>query len=639
MADKFQIKNNIFDEMNKGFSLPKPVTLNIPVIKPDDKTSTLEEKNMTIALRPANSTSPLERIPSIDTVTPQQNNTKPSIQPHVNLNNEIQKTSNTTNQSDSTGKKKLGKIVLISMGIAGAAVLLLTKGLSGSTAGKIRRMADKWEDNFLRYACKNKAVGMVDEQIVKTSQTAKKIFGLSDAIANFTAIKDTLFHQFTSWNFLKIKGSKVFNFPKLHKFLNKFLPLQKVCDFCTKNILKITIKAVDSKYTKAASHLDLLEAYFRAKLKNAKDISPKDLAKITKQLDQIGKVYKKGFGKSARNQRLSDIHNGLKDLAESVKESLISPFSKSKKGISAKKAYTSYVTQTLSEPAHNLHRKAIASAKNAITNDIKDVYANMRTVANDLKHCFDPKDKESRLLFGELLDKMETYKLLSGSNEAVSRAKLQKEMLAQLQTISEKLPTATVSAKKGVSKIYSQKDIDKASELIDVLKNIINKSSKKGLLQNILSDIKPYISEKDYKLLNLRTQQFNYMLHDAIEAESNNMFNKIAESKVGSIPTDVLGLLTMAGTGAWAISKGKDKDEKVGATLKVGIPLLGSISAYFYTASKAFSGTANLAFGAATAFILNRIGDSVYKYYQKRFVENKSVKEIAKDAYNQATET
>ena len=80
----------------------------------------------------------------------------------------------------------------------------------------------------------------------------------------------------------------------------------------------------------------------------------------------------------------------------------------------------------------------------------------------------------------------------------------------------------------------------------------------------------------------------------------------------------------------------RDKNERIGATLKVGVPLLGGIASYFYTASKAFSGTKNLMFGAFTAFVLNKIGGAVYNYYQKRYVENKSVQEIAQDAYDNA---
>ena len=79
--------------------------------------------------------------------------------------------------------------------------------------------------------------------------------------------------------------------------------------------------------------------------------------------------------------------------------------------------------------------------------------------------------------------------------------------------------------------------------------------------------------------------------------------------------------------------------EKISAALKVGIPLLGTIGTYFYSAAKAFSGITNVAFSLGTGFILNRIGDSINNYYQKRFVENKTVKEIVKDTYEDVTKT
>ena len=150
--------------------------------------------------------------------------------------------------------------------------------------------------------------------------------------------------------------------------------------------------------------------------------------------------------------------------------------------------------------------------------------------------------------------------------------------------------------------------------------------------------MKPLIkNEKEYKALKNAVNKVNSTLNDATGAEANNMFNKEAEAKVGSIVTDMLGIATMAGGGIWAVSSGKDKNEKVGATLKVGIPLVGVISAYFYSAARAFSGTTNLLFSAATGYILNKIGSSIYNYYQKRYVENKPVNEIAKEALVEAT--
>ena len=85
--------------------------------------------------------------------------------------------------------------------------------------------------------------------------------------------------------------------------------------------------------------------------------------------------------------------------------------------------------------------------------------------------------------------------------------------------------------------------------------------------------------------------------------------------------------------------KEDDKKERIGASLKAGLPIIGGIATYFYSASKAYSGTTNLALTAVSAFLLNRVGDSIFKYYQKRFIEKKPVKEIAKEAVDNATKT
>ena len=65
--------------------------------------------------------------------------------------------------------------------------------------------------------------------------------------------------------------------------------------------------------------------------------------------------------------------------------------------------------------------------------------------------------------------------------------------------------------------------------------------------------------------------------------------------------------------------------------------MVGVVGTYLYSTAKAFSGVKNLAISALAGIVLNRIGDAIYKYYQKRYVEKKSVKEITKDAIEHAT--
>ena len=626
MADNINLNlnNNSLDRFSNGFSLPSVVVM--PQIKNNKR------DNYVPATKPEQ-----------NNVKPEQNTTKPEVTKPENNNNPTHTTKESPEQ-----KKPLGKIVFYSMLVAAGFVLLLTKGLSGSTAGKIRRFADKWENKLLQNASKNKVAGAIDTTISKTSQKIKRLFSLSDAIANFTAIKDTIFHKITSWEFLNIKN-KYLNFQPIQKFLNKWVPIQRICNFFTRNVLKISYGAVDSKYKIVNSAVDGLEARLKKALVNSKNATPEQVLKISSLIDRIIPTLHKGFSQSTRNGRIENIHNGLTTLADDVSKRLASPFKNSEgKGIKAyfknlfgkiKKNYSSYVTPTLAEPVQTKHKKAIDVAKRAFSNEVSDVSIKLQNAANDLKHCFTTSDTESRSFFGDLLEKLDKYKWLSGTNEKVGRETLQKEILSTLNQIKDKVTNYSFTDKKGQIVRYSKDELSKISDLISSMQETLTTSSQKGLLQDILTELKPLISAKEYKSLKAGVRNVNELLNQAIDSEGNNLLNKIAESKVGSIPTDMVGLAALGGTGLYAVSQGRDKQERLGATLKVGIQMLGTIGTYFYSAAKAFSGTTNLIFSAAAGFALNRIGDSIYNFYQKRFVENKSVKEIVKDTYEDATKT
>ncbi len=535
-------------------------------------------------------------------------------------------------------KQSLGQKTLYTMLGVGLAVLGLTRVLSGATAGKIARFADRMENSFLRFASKNRAAEMIDVQVVNASNRIKRMFSLSNAIANITAIKDTIFHKITSWEFLDLKNSKKFKFPRVKAFLSKYIPFQKFFDKMTKNILKITESAVDARYKNTSSGIDLLEATFRKALAKS-NATPEQASKILSKIDKMAPTYRSGFAKSARNARLEKIHQGLADLDKKVAEALVSPFKKGAKKGTFKEVYSSYITETLSTPVKNAHKQALDSAKIALSNDLEDVGIRMRASANEIKRFFNPKDKNSRFLFGDLLEKFEEFKNYSRLNDPKSREKCQKEIISILDDMGEKFVSFSVPGKKGEFVKYAPEEIKKVNELILKTKEAMSTSSEKGLLQDILTDFKEFLPKDEYKLLKSQTTNFNNNLNSAIDLEANNMFSKIAESKVGAIATDVMGLGLMAGGGACTVSKGKDKDEKIGATLKIGIPAFGTICTYFYSVARAFSGTTNLLFSAATAYVLNKIGTSIFDYYKKRFVENKTVKEIAKDAYEDATKT
>lgn len=550
-------------------------------------------------------------------------------------------------------KKPLGKIVAYSMVTIGAVVLLFTKGISSSTANKLKKWFNKVEIKKLINLQNNKTVQAVNETIEATANKVRKIFKFSNALANLTAIKDTAFHEITSWNFLKIffRNKRLANkWPKVHNFLNKWLPLQKVCDWFTNNVFKLTRGSVDNAYRRVGNSLDSLEAYFRRLLNNP-GITPTQKARIEQKIQQINPLFKTGFDQSARDVRFSILEEGLENLDKQVKNKIASPIKSIFKGIFFKKYrpqlkdawqqlksnFSSYITESAAAPSKAKLGNSLNSLKVKLSYNIEDVCEKVLNEATELKNIIKPKDVESKKMLAGLFSALDDYaKKLSGSSEAAERVKKHISIEKLLNDIRQRV----INLKDAKGKpFYTAEEITKLSQNISNINEIFSTSSEKGLLQKILSDFKDIYgsSSKEYIRLKACVDKTNKALNSAIELEGTNMFGKYSETRVGSIPTDMLGLAVMAGGGAHAITKGKDKEEKVGATLKVAVPLLGAIGMYFYTGAKAISGVKNLALTGVVGFILNRIGSSAYKYYQKRIVENKSVQEIANEAINEAT--
>ena len=524
--------------------------------------------------------------------------------------------------------KSLGKKVAYTMAAIGAAVILVTKGASSSTAKKIIDRFNNLE--IERLTSENNTVKVIDQTIEKTARKVRKALNFGNALANFTAIKDTFVHEFTSGELFGL-GKKI---PILNIFKTICKPIQSICDWFTKHIFKLTRNAVDSSYRKVGNSLDSLESNLRSLLK-AKDIPLKEKAEIENLIKQITPTFKEGFDQTARDARFSKLEEGLKNLSNEVKAKL---FGEKRDW----KNLSSYVTSDTAKIHTNALQSELSKAKMRFSYNIEDVAAQLMKDSTELKNMIKPEDIETRKLLVDLFKSLKDYSspTLRGSAESEARDKLGKKIIETLNSIKNKVVEPHVKGIDGGS-LYTKcenGEIGTIYKQIMKIQDTINTSSQKGKLQEMLSIFKGlYGSEsKEYKALKSEIDRINKALNNAIELEGTSMAGKYAETRVGSIPTDVMGIVGTAGAGAWAISKGKDKEEKVGATLKVGIPLLGSIGMYFFTAAKAISGVKNLALSLGAGFILNRIGNSIFNYYQKRFVENKSVQEIAKESYNEA---
>lgn len=126
-----------------------------------------------------------------------------------------------------------------------------------------------------------------------------------------------------------------------------------------------------------------------------------------------------------------------------------------------------------------------------------------------------------------------------------------------------------------------------------------------------------YILKESKNLAKARSNAAN-SLNKAIRMEGNDLFDKMRDVKIGSAPTDILGMVSTAGLMGVYLAQAKDKDQKVEVALTTGVPLgLGMLATTFAT-MKMYAGMKSLAFGAVATFISNSIGKMINNEYKKK---------------------
>ena len=122
----------------------------------------------------------------------------------------------------------------------------------------------------------------------------------------------------------------------------------------------------------------------------------------------------------------------------------------------------------------------------------------------------------------------------------------------------------------------------------------------------------------EYLKLKKQVQNAVKSLDHSIDTETNKYFDKARDLKLGAAPTDVISILGTVGAVGWFLGKSKDKDEKISASLKYGIPAVGAIATSLYCTARLISGGKALLFGLLSGWAINKVGvftDQVRKQY------------------------
>lgn len=513
------------------------------------------------------------------------------------------KVSDVPSEKENKNNKKLFGIIGISVGSVALLSLIglftLSKGFSSGFSKKVSKWSRNLQNkvyNLSQEPRVEKKISFYQKVKLKFNKAMQRVVNLMQSLSNISAIKD-------SWarHWLKKIGLE----PVIVKLNNAF---------------KGTVtKNTRNYYTKAESANLKLTSFLEETAKQTDD--PQIREKLFESAKRMKKLFKDNFSTAEHFERSEKAFKEMYGLDEAVYQKLFAD-----SGILKNmKKYKTYVTTDLiSSEKRNLTRKLI-SGKNALSNNISDNYEKIKQLLGEIEVFVDPKNKHAMNLIKDMNKTMETYKTLSGPQENEMRQKIYEELASKIKNLS----AIFKADKQNADKINSINI--KINEFNDA---ISLKSTKKGIAQDALTLIKEQFGKDSvqYKQAKQYVGNLNNSLNNAISSELNS-FEKLAELQVGSLPTDILGILAPTALGTFLVVNSKDKHERIGKTFTQGIPILGGVATSYYGMTRGWTGAKNLFLGLGIGYVLNLIGTKTNDLYVK-YIEKQSLMKTAYDAWN-----
>lgn len=307
-----------------------------------------------------------------------------------------------------------------------------------------------------------------------------------------------------------------------------------------------------------------------------------------------------GFSEQSRNARYNKLPKITENLEAKVKDSVLKN----------KKIDYSQISQTF------LAEDVLAADKSKMNNEVKDIrvkitrnildnYRDSIDLLNDIIFKIEPIDESAHESIEFIKNELRVYKKMKGITEASFRQSKNESLIKYLDSLSKQIENSKFK--------YDKQTIDEINKDIDGIKSVI--WAPKGAMQELLTIYKNILPEKSYKKLRSKSEVVTKNLDIALNTEVNDFFDKYRDLKLGSAFTDVLfSMVVPVATAGLSLTFADDKDKRVSALLKYGIPIVGGITTTFMFALNLVSGFKGLFFGLLSSIVLNDIGDALDKF-------------------------
>lgn len=482
-------------------------------------------------------------------------------------------------------KSTSGKKITLYALAAGFGVLALTKGVMSKSFAKI---LDKWKISLEKKLSKDsKLKNFYRFTLGKVETFSAKL----ESINNFTTLKDVAVQRLMFGK----KGQRTFT--------------RRIHEKITSLFNKISRRTVNSSYAKTHKRFAGLNEQMEAINERLLSSNPNDpkirdaVTEIRRRMGTVNSGLEKGFGINARNTRLRQINEASEGLFDYFWNASLSDV----RNFKSKNMWNSYIAEDYLLPHKMKMANETGILRQAITHDINDSYKASIKAFDNIQKFVNPTDAKTNSVLNDLRNNLARYKKLSGKDELLKRQELNSEIISNLRRLSLTFRDSG----------YSPEAMKAISTYVSEVEGIISKSSK-GELQEVLTLYKQILPRNEYLSLKKSVKGAVNSLDNSIDTEINKYYDKARDLKLGAAPTDVISILGAGGAAAWFVGKSKDRDERISASLKYGIPAVGAIATSLYCSAKLISGGKALLFGLLSGWAINKVGilaDEIRKQY------------------------
>lgn len=463
--------------------------------------------------------------------------------------------------------------------VAGFGVFALTKGMSRGTSLKVNEIIKSLEMKT-KNLNKNKNRNSLQTLYLSLLQTTKNIFEAAQTIA---PLKDVWFK----------------------KISKKVSIIDKFSKAITNIFENISVKTSKRAYSKTLKMFDTMCADFDAA--NVK-ISDSTISKnLAQRIRQIKINYVDNFSESAQNKRLAEAKKDMGNIDENFWNATWGHILQYLKNPNT---YKTFISKQLAAPAKIKLNNSIRTIKDSISISRMNNYETIKQLMENIDTFINPSDTQSLILLQNIRKNLNNYRKILTEGSKTKAVFSQEELTKNLNALNSLI-------KKG------NYEPQTAEQLSITIKNLCDtlSQSKQGEIQKILEEYKKLLSEKDYLLLEKSVNKTLKSFDNATDIETDKLFDKIRDIQIGSAPMDVLGMISsFAIIGIW-LAKSDNRDERISAALKYGIPAIGAVAISTYCTLGLVSGGKALIIGLIAGQLMNILGviaDKAIKKYNNQ---------------------